>query len=106
MSDLSLDNVMLQIDYEEGHGHLHLGYRIHEVRVPDVPADCGDAFVLADWRKFMSNGIRFHGGNKRMSKDRKNPSDEIWRVFRFFSCHNIQTSLVLYANAQRGSGFG
>ncbi|MWC28809.1 hypothetical protein [Paenibacillus sp. MMS18-CY102] len=55
--DLSLDNVMLQIDYEEGHGHPHLGYRIKEVRVQDMPAGNGDGFVLADWRKFLSASV-------------------------------------------------
>ncbi|QHT62196.1 hypothetical protein GXP70_20895 [Paenibacillus lycopersici] len=55
--DLSLANLSFQIDYEEGHGHPHFGYRIREVLTQDVPAESGDAFIAADWKRFIANDV-------------------------------------------------
>ncbi|QHW34031.1 hypothetical protein GZH47_26710 [Paenibacillus rhizovicinus] len=55
--DLPLTNLSFQIDYEEGHGHPHFGYRINEVLTRDIPAESGDAFVKADWERFMVEDV-------------------------------------------------
>jgi len=52
---LSLDGLTFQIDYEEGHGHPHIGYRIDDVRAEEFPEEGGDEFVLDDWKTFIAD---------------------------------------------------
>lgn len=56
--DLSLDHLLFQIDYEEGHGHAHLGYKINQLITQDIPSENGEAFVLADWEHFIVTTVR------------------------------------------------
>jgi len=55
--ELTLERLTFQVEQEEGHDHPHLGYRIDEVRELDIPSEGGEAFVLDDWRKFVSEAV-------------------------------------------------
>ncbi|MFC5405309.1 hypothetical protein [Cohnella soli] len=55
--DLSADRILFQIEYKEGHGHPHLGYKVVEVVASEIPENGGDEFVLADWSAYISEFV-------------------------------------------------
>lgn len=55
--DLSLDRLTFQIDYDEDHGHPHLGYKINELATRDIPAPEGESAVRGDWEAFLAESV-------------------------------------------------
>ncbi|CAM3884245.1 (2Fe-2S)-binding protein [Cohnella lubricantis] len=55
--DLSLERLTFQVDYEESHGHPHLGFRINEVATREIPSENGDAAVREDWEAYARDVV-------------------------------------------------
>lgn len=54
--NLHLDNLLFQIEKHDDHAHL--GYKIVNLQVNDVPTDeHADAFVLADWEAYIAETV-------------------------------------------------
>lgn len=77
--DLSLGNLSFQIDYEEGHGHPHLGYRIQTLIAREIPAEQGDAFVVAEWQRFIERDVA--PAVEAIAKASEMKPEQIWSQF-------------------------
>lgn len=76
---LDLDRLTFQIDYEEGHGHPHLGYRLGEIVALELPEANADGFVTEDWLAFVTDtavpAVRAIAQASRMN------AEVIWQQF-------------------------
>ncbi|NBD27476.1 (2Fe-2S)-binding protein [Paenibacillus glycinis] len=77
--DLRLEHLTFQIDYEEGHGHPHLGYKINEVIARNLPAENQDEFVTEDWRTFMAVAVT--PAVQAIAKAARMNAEMIWQQF-------------------------
>lgn len=55
MLDLSLENLTFQIEIHDD--HVHLGYKINELRYYEVPEEEKESFLLKDWEAFILHTV-------------------------------------------------